>query len=260
MKNFASYLFFIFFGLFASIALSFILFGEPKTSEGITQIAELIKGPEVNWQKNILGINNSNFRDSLNKNNSPELSAYRDFQNFTRPLYPLIVPTSGIAAHKNFLYLPPVHGGIDIWTNTRGKGINPNSSKGNAVYSACNGTVIRVYHPNEEIEIKCDKLDEIYKNLVPSLEIKILYAHMGDAVTHEPYHNLRVGQKLTKRELIGYQGNVSSITPINRVTHLHFGVYDLTRGAGLRFLDPGLYIGVPTNKVGQEFTAQDDKY
>ncbi|MFQ5493520.1 MAG: M23 family metallopeptidase, partial [Candidatus Dojkabacteria bacterium] len=127
-------------------------------------------------------------------------------------------------------------------------------SKGYPVYSACSGMVIRVYQPNEEIEILCDVIHKDYKDIVPSLTVKTLYAHLGDAVTKERYHSLRVGQRVKRGELIGYQGNVSSIAPVNRVTHLHFGIYDLTL-PGRPTVNPEPYIGVSTTKVGQKFST-----
>lgn len=174
---------------------------------------------------------------------------------FQKKPSPFVVPTEGIAAHKNFLYDPVLHGGIDIWTNQEGKGVSRGSSKGYPVYSACSGVVIRVYQPNEEIEVECNRIDESFSEDVPSLHVKVLYAHMGDAVTKERYHKLSVGQRLTKGQLIGWQGNVSSIVPVNRVTHLHFGVYDLTR-SGRPTVDPEYYIGVPTTIVGQIFKTE----
>lgn len=165
---------------------------------------------------------------------------------------PFLIPSKGIAAHKNFIYEPINHGGIDIWTRLDGKGVDGSTSKGYPVYAACSGLVIRVYQPNEEIEILCDEIKSAFKNVVPSLKVKTLYAHMGDAVNKTRYHSLKVGQRVTKGELIGYQGNVSSIVPVNRVTHLHFGIYDLTQ-PGRPTLDPEPYIGVPCTVVGQKF-------
>ncbi len=164
---------------------------------------------------------------------------------------PLIVPTNGIAANQKFLYDPVIHPGVDIWTNTNGKG-KYTDSKGNEVYAACSGFVTHIFYPNQEIEITCDKLPDQYKDLVPSLEIKILYSHMGDGITKEQYHNFHLGQRLEKGEFVGYQGNISSFVPENRVVHLHFGVYDLkTR----KSIDPSSYIGVSATTLGQTFKA-----
>lgn len=168
-------------------------------------------------------------------------------------LPPLLVPTKGIAGHKNFLYLPEIHPGIDIWTNANGSGLD-NQKQGNPVYAACRGQVIHYKPSNEEIEIKCDPIPDHYQDKVPSLNIKILYSHLGNGETGESFHSLKVGQKLEKGELLGYQGDKSSFAPENRIVHLHFGVYDLSsRQSPPPPLDPMLYIGVNTHKVGQLF-------
>jgi hypothetical protein len=164
---------------------------------------------------------------------------------------PLLIPTNGIAANQKFLYDPVIHPGVDIWTNVNGKG-SYTASKGNEVYSACTGVVSHIFYPNQEIEITCEKLPDFYKDTVPSLNIKILYSHMGDGATKEQYHNLHVGQKLQKGEFVGYQGNISSFVPENRVVHLHFGVYDLrTR----KPIDPSSYIGISATTLGIVFKA-----
>jgi len=169
---------------------------------------------------------------------------------------PMIVPTNGIAGHKNFLYLPEIHPGIDIWTSMDGAGLD-GSSKGYSVYAACSGKVFHYKPANEEIEIICDKLPEVYRDLVPSLNVKILYSHLGDGQTGESFHNLKVGQRVEKGELVGYQGNKSSFAPENRIVHLHFGVYDLSaKQSPPPPLDPMYYIGVDTHKVGQIFTTE----
>lgn len=166
---------------------------------------------------------------------------------------PFIVPTNGIAGHKNFLYLPEIHPGIDIWTNTNGSGLN-NAKQGYPVYAACSGNVAHYKPGNEEIEIKCDPIPEAYKDKVPSLNVKILYSHLGDGESGESFHQLKLGQRVEQGEFVGYQGNKSSFAPENRVVHLHFGVYDLSaRQSPPPPLDPMYYIGVDTHKVGQMF-------
>lgn len=173
-------------------------------------------------------------------------------------LPPLSVPTKGIAGHRNFLYLPEIHPGIDIWTNADGSGLE-NKAQGYPVYAACGGYVFHYKPPNEEIEIKCDPIADHYRDKVPSLNIKILYSHLGDGETGESFHNLKVGQRVEKGELVGYQGNKSSFAPENKVVHLHFGIYDLSaRQNPPPPLDPMLYIGVNTHKVGQLFYTVHD--
>lgn len=182
-----------------------------------------------------------------------------DLENFqVKPLIvemkkakPLFVPTNGIAAHKDFLYHEESHPGIDIWTNTNGTGLN-GTSKGYPVYSACSGKVVRVFTPNQEIEIQCDPLPPEYIDAVPSLNIKILYSHLGDGTTKLAYHSLGMGQRVEAGELVGYQGNISSFVPQNRVVHLHFSVYDLNVR---RSLDPAPYIGLDKVRLGQTFEA-----
>lgn len=167
--------------------------------------------------------------------------------------FPLLVPTNGIAGHKNFLYLPDSHPGIDIWSNIDGKPLE-GKKHGYPVYSACGGTVFHYKPANEEIEIKCDPIPDYFKGKVPSLNVKILYSHLGDGETLEAFHSLKVGQRIERGEFIGYQGNKSSFAPENRVVHLHFGVYDLaTKQSPPPSLDPTPYIGVNTHEVGQLF-------
>lgn len=169
--------------------------------------------------------------------------------------YPMIVPTNGIAGHKNFLYLPEIHPGIDIWSNKDGSGI-PGKNHGYEVLAACSGVVAHYKEPNEEIEIVCDRLPETFRNLVPSLDVKILYSHLGDGETGESFHTLKVGQRLEKGDFVGFQGDKSSFAPENRVIHLHFGVYDLSaKKSPPPPLDPMYYIGVDTHKVGQIFNS-----
>ena len=169
--------------------------------------------------------------------------------------YPMMVPTNGIAGHRNFLYLPDIHPGIDIWTNMDGSGLNGNK-QGYPVVSACSGKVAHYKEPNEEIEIICDKIPDYFKESVPSLRVKILYSHLGDGATGESYHSLKVGDRVEKGQVVGFQGNKSSFAPENRVVHLHFGVYDLsTRISPPPPLDPMYYIGIDTHTVGEKFIS-----
>ena len=163
----------------------------------------------------------------------------------------LVIPTTGIAAHPDFLYHETTHPGVDIWTSVDGKGLN-GTSKGSPVYAACSGKIIRVFQPNEEIEIDCDLISQDYRNSLPSLDIKVLYSHMGNGITKERYHNLKPGQRVTKGEFVGFQGNISSFVPENTVTHLHFGVYDMPTS---KPLDPSPYVGFSSIRLGQTFEA-----
>jgi len=209
----------------------------------------------------------SNYADSITTNNISNVlgtshSKYsnlilEDVKTIEPKLIPapLLVPSSGIAGHKDFLYIPGSHEGIDIWTSNNGWGKDGDRFKGNPVYAACSGIVVRVYKPNEEIEIVCDPIDIAYKDIVPSLQVKILYSHMGHPLTHEAFHKFYIGKRVTRGEYVGNQGNVSSFAPQNRIVHLHFGVYDMSVGGIPPALNPDAYIGVPTNIVGQFFVA-----
>lgn len=237
-------------GVFTLI-LSIIIWGPASTLSAFraiqSQLSAQLSMPIVQTQ--VLG---DSILDSriLGLQTNPLTAGFPDLKSSGLP-YPLIVPTDGIAGSGSHLF-SPAHVGIDIWTRLDGKGLN-GSSEGNPVYAACTGTVIRVYIPNEEIEVLCDRLPDKYATLVPSLKIKTLYAHMGDAVTGVNFHSLKNGQRLNKGELIGYQGNRSSIAPYNRVTHLHFGIYDLSK-SGRPAINPAIYIGVPTTVYLQQFS------
>ena len=239
-------------GIAISLTTAIILFGMSNTLKSITTLAgrgisilesrvEVIHGVGLRSNELQEYINTSFSHDSVN--------AYK----FEEMKYPLLVPTKGVAGHRNFLYLPDIHPGIDIWTNINGSGL-PGKRHGNPIYSACDGYVSHYKPANEEIEIVCDQLPDIYKNLVPSLKIKTLYSHLGDGETGESFHTLKVGNKVKKGEQIGFQGDKSSFAPENRVVHLHFGIYDLDSGKSIPPpLDPMYYIGVNTHLVGQFF-------
>lgn len=263
MKTFVYSLLTIIFSLTITVLGAVAIFGKDKTFKSL----ELVGARIINLQQPARQLSRSGLKlisenghsllsesdftyQSLNVN----ANSVREVEFHKRPS-PFIVPSDGIAGHRNFVYVPPMHGGIDIWTNKQGTGVDGKSSKGYPVYAACGGKVTRVYKPNQEIEIVCDPIDPEYADTVPSLKVKTLYAHMGDAVNKEQYHQLKVGQRVEQGELIGYQGNVSSITPVNRVTHLHFGVYDLTKGGVPPTLNPETYIGVPCTIEGQKFVA-----
>ena len=77
---------------------------------------------------------------------------------------------------------------------------------------------------------------------------------MGDGVTKERYHDLKLGQRVEKGELVGFQGNISSFVPENRVTHLHFGIYDMTTSNPL---DPAPFVGFTSIRLGQTFEVQE---
>ncbi len=173
---------------------------------------------------------------------------------------PFIVPTSGIAPSVNFLFTGPLdqgkHEGIDIWTNINGTGMDGQTyGKGNPVYASCSGYVRNIWEENGDVSIVCDPIDPIFKNKLPSLEVKTLYGHMADQFSSEVYIYVSVGQRVTKGEFIGYQGNRCYYAPQNRVVHLHFGIYDISDGKHVP-LDPEPYIGVSCTTLNQVFTTQ----
>ncbi len=213
----------------------------------------LSSGHEYSPKTDYMNLGNSVLGTSDIGYNSLEIEAVGSYSVAKRKA-PLFVPTNGIAGHKDFLFIP-AHPGIDIWTNANGRGLDGVTSRGYPVYSACTGRVIRIFEPNQEIEVMCEHLSGEYADLVPTLKIKVLYSHMGDGKTKAKYHTLRMGQYLTQGELIGYQGNISSFAPQNTITHLHFGVYDVSRGGKGIAIDPAPYIGLPTNQVGQLYSA-----
>lgn len=241
-------------GFSLSLFYSVLLFGSNNTYKSVS----VLSGRAISFILPVKSyFHNVGYRESVvdtARENSADFSIkgqanYKDDQLAA----PLFVPTQGIAGHKNFLYLPEIHPGIDIWTNANGTALE-GEKHGYPVYAACSGHVVHYKPPNEEIEIKCDPIPEYYREKVPSLNIKILYSHLGDGETGESFHNLKVGQRVEKGQFVGYQGNKSSFAPENKVVHLHFGVYDLSaRQNPPPPLDPMLYIGVNTHKVGQLF-------
>lgn len=246
----------IIFGLCLSFVYSIVLLGPGNTVDSINvligrAISIILPSEVYAHDMNFLGFP-SDITSIINGDliiSSPK--------NYTSEelMYPMIVPTNGIAGHGNFLYLPDIHPGIDIWTNQNGSGL-PGKKHGYEVFSACSGVVSHYKEPNEEIEIICDRISDTFKDTVPSLNVKILYSHLGDGETGESFHKLKVGQRVEKGELVGYQGHKSSFAPENRVIHLHFGVYDLSgKKSPPPPLDPMYYIGIDTHKVGQIFNS-----
>jgi murein DD-endopeptidase MepM/ murein hydrolase activator NlpD len=252
MKNIFFWLIPITLGLTIAFGTASLFFGSEKTKDGLTVLATrgnfiLEKRTKFIQGTGIRNTESWDFKDSDFSQNSVSAYKYEELK------YPLMIPTKGIAGHRNFLYLPDIHPGIDIWTTIDGKGL-PGKNHGNPVYSACDGYVSHYKPSNEEIEIVCDKLPDIYKNMVPSLKIKTLYSHLGDGQTGASFHSLKVGDKIKKGDFMGYQGDKSSFAPENRVVHLHFGIYNMDSGKSIPPpLDPMYYIGVNTHIVGQLF-------
>ncbi len=172
---------------------------------------------------------------------------------------PLIVPSTGLIPVQEFTYTGPAsqggHEAIDIWTHMEGRGADGESyGRGNPVYAACSGFVRNIFVPDGDISIICDPIDQSYKDYLPSLEIKTLYGHMADRDSNRLYINVKEGQRVKQGQLIGYQGNRANKTPESKVVHLHFGVYDISKGKQIP-LDPSKYIGVNCRMVNQTFKA-----
>jgi hypothetical protein len=172
---------------------------------------------------------------------------------------PLIVPSSGIAPRAAFLFTGLLsegkHEGIDIWTNLNGTGMDGITyGEGNPVYASCSGYVHNVWEENGDIVVICDELSEIYKDKVPSLKIKTLYGHMADQFSGKVYIYVQKGQRVTKGDFLGYQGNRCYWSPQNIVVHLHFGVYDISVQPQVP-MDPTPYIGVSCTTLNQKFEA-----
>lgn len=235
---------------FATV-LSLIIFGGERSILGISTTANRILVAIKPLDMQLSKSNTEASAKTLGINTQTTLLTSHKLTSDKLP-FPLIVPTSGISPDRSHLYDPINHAGVDIWSNISGFGNSGPNTPGNPIYAACSGRVVRIFEPNEEIEIVCDPISYIYNNLVPSLQIKTLYSHLGDAASHQPYHKLHIGQYLERGELIGYQGNISSFNPQNRITHLHFGIYDLSK-PGRPPLDPEAYIGVSTTTLDQKF-------
>jgi murein DD-endopeptidase MepM/ murein hydrolase activator NlpD len=252
-KNLAIYLGTVAFSLITVVVSFSLIFGSEATTRSISMLLNRVaagnqaRTQAVSQPQSLIQTSEGSYA-SINLGNVAPVA-------FEKRNSPFIVPTTGVAANAMYVYNPPFHVGVDIWANEKGRGLVNGSSRGYPVYASCAGYVTRVYLPNGEVEIVCDPIDPEFTDLVPSLKVKTLYAHMADAITHEPYLTVHVGQRIEKGQQIGVQGNLSSITPVNRVTHLHFGIYDLSK-SNKPTLNPAPYIGVPTTLVGQIFKTE----
>lgn len=254
MQKFLLANFIVIIGFMLSVAYASLLFGTEMTISSIEILSGRALGLafpadkhyQSDTEKSVVNIgefvgNNQFYLDENNILQFQKLSA------------PLLVPTNGVAGLEDFLYLPETHPGIDIWSNANGTGID-GKKHGYPVFAACSGIVSHYKPANEEIEIICNPLSEVYKDTVPSLNIKILYSHLGDGESLQSFHNLKVGQRLSAGDFVGYQGNKSSFVPENRVVHLHFGVYDLSVGKSPPPpLDPMPYVGISTHRTGEPY-------
>lgn len=170
--------------------------------------------------------------------------------------YPFIVPSSGILGSIHGIYDGEIYGthhlGVDIWTSTANGGQQPDH-KGNEVVAACDGKVVTIRPENGAITIDCDEIPAEYD--VPEHNVYTYYGHMAHAETKEEYRVVEKGQRVTKGQLIGYQGDLSSFFPQTRNVHLHFSVFtgkgetDPDGGA----INPCLYIGGECQQEGSVF-------
>jgi len=260
MKNIYDFLMKILFsvslGLFFVLGILVVFLGPAKTEHSIKSFFDIDKYL-INFQK-ISPTLSENNQDEESDNSSSVLGVKREIIDLSS-MPPLLVPSSGIAPRAFFLYTGSYadggHEGIDIWTNTAGKGMdNLTYYKGNPVYASCSGKVRKILPENGDVSIICDPLPEIYKDVVPSLYIKTLYGHMADKQTKDVFIYVKEGQYVNKGDLIGHQGNLSMYAPENLMVHLHFGIYDITNVQQVP-LDPTPYIGVSCTTLNQEFVA-----
>jgi murein DD-endopeptidase MepM/ murein hydrolase activator NlpD len=175
--------------------------------------------------------------------------------------YPFAVPTTGIVATFPGTYGGNMRGiehwGIDIWTTTKNNGITPDY-KGNAVYSVCDGRVTKLLPGNGAFRVLCDDIPEKYQ--VPAhTGVYVYYGHMGHATNGNLFFDLREGQRLTKGQFLGYQGNVSDVFPNTRNVHLHLTIWSgryqpIAETGGPH--NPCLYFGGDCTRPGSRFEAE----
>ena len=169
--------------------------------------------------------------------------------------YPFSIPTTGTVGSQASTYYDKngdsIHYGVDIWTNTQNGGAI-STHKGNPVYSACNGVVESFQPENGGVTISCDMISSAFN--VPVRKVYTYYGHMANAETKEQYTILKNGQKVHKGQFIGYQGDLSMVTPSMRNVHLHFSVFTGGHESdGTQ--DPCKYIGGSCTEVGRFFVT-----
>jgi|GEM_PF-5438503 len=191
---------------------------------------------------------------------SSELSSYK-----LNGKFPMVVPTSGEIVTFGGSYAGNMKGiqhfGIDIWSKRENNGMFANH-RGNPVYAACSGRVVKVIPENGQVLIECDNISRDY--FLPDYDDVITeYGHMGNGVTKELFFDLKVGQRVNRGEQIGTQGDLSSYFPEMRNVHLHFSIYKgkvtypWNKNGGGPY-NPCVYIGGNCGMVGQKFKALDN--
>lgn len=131
----------------------------------------------------------------------------------------LLMPVQGVEARYIANTYMALRGG-----GRRHEGQDIFARRGTPVYSATEGYVLRIdYGP----------LGGLQLYVLGAGGRRYYYAHLDRLAP-----NLKEGQKLTTRTLLGYVGN-SGIAASNTPTHLHFGVYVGSRlGCDYRPLNP----------------------
>lgn len=249
--------------LFIVLIIAVLSIGPSKTEDSIKALFNAQNYTNKYYEYSVIGgdatLENYTYADTSALN----ISSRQILDLASSP--PLLVPSEGVAPRSAFLFTGPLsegkHEGIDIWTNPQGTGMDPNHyGKGNPVYAACTGTVKKVWKENGDVSIICDTLSSMYEGYVPSLNIKTLYGHMADQFSTEVYIYVVEGQRVQQGDLIGHQGNRCFWAPQNRVVHLHFGIYDISKPIQVP-LDPTPYIGVSCTTLNQQFTVtQNNNY
>ena len=210
----------------------------------IDQINQLLEGGNQNPNTNNQ-IQISNFNTPTSSASSANTNQYQASTQLS-DRYPFVSPTSGYLGNPAGGFMGQLydmtHYGVDIWTTLENGGKIENH-RGNPVVSACSGVVGSMTPANGGVSIDCDPIPKSFN--VPEYDVITHYAHLGHAVTKELYIEVKTGQRVTKGQLIGYQGDISSFFPEMRNVHLHFSVFtgygesDPNGGA----IDPCLYIG-----------------
>lgn len=171
--------------------------------------------------------------------------------------YPFKVPSEGtIGSYSGTfggLMYGKRHWAIDIWTTTNNSGALP-SHKGNPVYAACSGKVVRIFPDNAALIIQCNDISSKYD--VPKHSgVFTYYGHLGNKSTKKLFITVGNQQRVKKGQLIGYQGDLSSFYPDMSNVHLHFSIFtgnsesDNQGGS----VNPCLYIGGDCARAGSEF-------
>lgn len=233
-----------------------------KREQELRQLQLQLKQLETELAQLELDNNNYANREAellTNINNLRSRVAGISTQSNSTNRYPFAVPSTGVVGSINGTFGGQMytmkHWGIDIWTS-QARGGQIASHKGNPVYSACDGTVVSFDNDNGGMTISCNEISGNYN--VPKKKVYTHYAHMGHADTKALYFTVKRNERVTKGQLIGYQGDLSSFFPEMRNVHLHFSVFtgnsetDANGGA----INPCLYIGGNCQRKGEVFTVK----